>query len=425
MTRLRFCLLTTFYPPFNFGGDGIDVQRTARALVRRGHQVTVVHDIDAYEWLTGTRLPPQPVHQDGVEVVGLRSRLRVLSPLLTHQLGYPAVHGREIARVIRDRACDVVVFNNVSLVGGPGLLSYGGDALKVYVAHEHWLVCPTHVLWRFNREPCDERRCLACVLAYRRPPQLWRYTGGLERRVSGVDLFIARSEFSRQKHREFGFARPMRVLPYFLPGVMPDCRESPVSSRPHPRPYFLFVGRLTRLKGLDSVIPVFRRYPDADLLIAGDGEERAALQLLAKNQSNVRFLGRVANEELQPYYEHAIGVLVPSLGYETFGIVIIESFRHGTPVIARRQGSLTEIVEQSKGGLLFTTGDELISAMATLQGDRACRDTLALNGYRTCRTLWSEDVVIGRLLDLVQEGLDRRPVRRDDRPIAAEMDRRS
>jgi hypothetical protein len=52
MAGLRFCSLTTFYPPFNFGGDGIDVQRTARALAARGHHVTVIHDVDAYQWLS-------------------------------------------------------------------------------------------------------------------------------------------------------------------------------------------------------------------------------------------------------------------------------------------------------------------------------------------------------------------------------------
>src|ERR1700682_4580848 len=44
---LRFCFITTFYPPYNFGGDGIAVQRLARALIRRGHCVTVIHDVDA------------------------------------------------------------------------------------------------------------------------------------------------------------------------------------------------------------------------------------------------------------------------------------------------------------------------------------------------------------------------------------------
>ena len=402
MTGLRFCLLTTFYPPFNFGGDGIDVQRTARALVARGHQVTVVHDVDAYQWLAGRQLPDQPGNQEGVEVIGLRSRLGVLSPFLTHQLGTPVVHRRRIESLVRERAFDVIVFNNVSLVGGPGLLAIGGDALKVYIAHEHWLVCPTHVLWRFNREPCDERVCTRCVLSYRRPPQLWRYTGLLERRLAEVDLFIARSGFSRDKHHEFGFPKPMSVLPYFLSGTFPEHPE-PAGPRPHERPYFLSVGRLTRIKGLDSVIPAFRRYPHADLLIIGDGEERAALEALARDVPNVKFLGRVANENLRPYYRHAIAAIMPSLGYETFGIVLIEAFREGTPVIARRIGPFPEIVNAARGGLLFGTEDELIAALERLQNNPSERDAMADHGFRACREHWSEPVVIGRFLEMVSE----------------------
>ncbi len=419
MTPRRFCLLTTFYPPFNFGGDGIDVQRTARALVRRGHQVTVIHDVDAYQWLAGRRLPAQPVEQKGVEVIGLRSRLGVVSPLLTHQLGRPVVHGRAIARLLADRRPDVIVFNNISLVGGPGLLPLGGDALKVYLAHEHWLVCPTHVLWRFNREPCDQRACGRCVLSYHRPPQVWRYTGRLERQLRQVDLFVARSEFSREKHRLFGFAPPMQVLPYFLPGDIPARRDPSEAPRPQSRPYFLFVGRLTRIKGLHSVIPAFARYPDADLLIIGDGEERAALEDLARPFPNVRFLGRIPNQDLGQYYEHALAAIVPSLGYETFGIVLIEAFRYGTPVIARQIGPFPEIVEQSGGGLLFSTTDELLAAMTRLQGDASYRNLLAERGYQACRSLWSEDVVIGRFLDLIAAFPSRSAARAPDPPQQA------
>lgn len=403
MPALKFCLLTTFYPPFNFGGDGIDVQRTARALVRRGHDVTVVHDVDAYEWLAHKHLPDQPVQQDGVEVVGLRSRLGVVSPLLTHQFGHPIVHGATIRRLLHDRQFDVVVFNNVSLVGGPGLLSLPTSALKVYVAHEHWLVCPTHVLWRFNREPCDERSCTKCVLSYGRPPQLWRYTGAIEKRVAAVDLFIARSEFSRAKHREFGFTRPMRVLPYFLSDPFPDAAMEPASSSPNPRPYFLSVGRLTKIKGLDSIIPAFKRMPDADLLIIGDGEEMASLQALAADVPNVKFLGRIPNGDLRQYYEHAVAAIMPSLGYETFGIVLIEAFAYRAPVIARRIGPFPEIVDQSRGGLLFSTEDELVAAMTTFLRDRQLRDATADSAYRACREYWSEGVVVGRFLDLVAE----------------------
>jgi glycosyltransferase involved in cell wall biosynthesis len=409
MTPLRFCLLTTFYPPFNFGGDGVDVQRTARALVKRGHEVTVVHDVDAYEWLSGRHLTAA-AHDDGVEVVPLRSKLGVISPLLTHQFGRPVVHGRAIAELIDRRGFDVVMFHNVSLVGGPGILSYGGNALKVYVAHEHWLVCPTHVLWRDNAEPCTERRCVRCVGNYRRPPQLWRYTGGLKRRLPLVDLFIARSEFSRQKHHDYGFSQPMRVLPYFLPGELPAQPPARTTARPHDRPYLLFVGRLARIKGVESLMPVLRRLPDVDLLIVGDGDDEARLRALAADLPNVHFVGRVPNEDLGRYYEHALAAIVPSLGYETFGIVLIEAFRHGAPVIARRLGPFPEIVEQSGGGLLFGDDDELIAAIQRLRQEPGLRERMIARAYAACRERWSEDVVIGRLLDYVADALEIRAV---------------
>ncbi len=401
MSSLTFCFLTTFYPPFNFGGDGIDVQRTARALVNRGHRVTVVHDVNSYEWLSGRRLPEQPAMQDGVEVIGLRSRLGVLSPLLTHQFGTPVVQGRAIDALLRQRNPDVVVFGNVSLLGGPGLLRLGGDALKVYVAHEHWLVCPTHVLWRFNREPCDGKACLRCVASYGRPPQLWRYTGALARRLPDVDLFIARSEFSRTTHREFGLSQPMEVLPYFLPGPYPRQPARQTSERPQSRPYFLTVGRLVRMKGLDSVIPAFRGYPDADWLIVGDGEDMAGLRDLAADVHNVKFLGRIENQDLGRYYEHAIAAIVPSVGFETFGIVLIEAFWHQTPVIARRIGPFPEIVGAVNGGVLFSNTDELVDAMRQLHTDPSLRDRLGAGAYAGGRERWSEDAVMGRFLELI------------------------
>jgi glycosyltransferase involved in cell wall biosynthesis len=101
---------------------------------------------------------------------------------------------------------------------------------------------------------------------------------------------------------------------------------------------------------------------------------------------------------------------VPSRGYETFGIVLIEAFRHGTPVIARRIGPFPEIVEQSGGGLLFTNGDELAGAMTRLQTDSATRNAMAARGYAACRERWSEEVVIGRFLDLIWSRQAARPV---------------
>lgn len=410
MRSLRFGMLTTFYPPYSFGGDAIGIQRLSRALVRRGHSVTVIHDSDAYTVLkTGaSATAPNLDDDEGVRVVRLRTRYPIVSTLLTQQLGHPALNGSRLSQIMEEGQFDVVNFHNVSLLGGPGLFRYGGDAVRLYMAHEHWLVCPTHVLWRHKKERCTGRQCLRCSIAYHRPPQLWRSTGLLERELRHLDAIIAMSEFSRDKHREFGFPRQMEVLPYFLPDPAASEGRTPSGKSPHPRPYFFFAGRLERIKGLDDVIPVFRNYPHADLVIAGDGEHASALRALASGMPNVVFLGRVPPEALRPYYQHAISLIVPSVCFETFGIVLIESFRQGTPVIARRLGPFPEIMAQSGGGELFETSEELVSAMRRLQDDPAHRQRLASAGFRASVDRWSESAVVPRYLEIVRRAARRR-----------------
>ena len=401
MSGLRFCFLTTFYPPYNLGGDGISVQRLARGLVRAGHHVTVVHDVDAYTALAKNPVPEATPEPPGLEVLSLRSGIGALSALLTQQAGRPVQNRRKISRLLSDGAYDVINFHNVSLIGGPGLLKYG-RAVKVYMAHEHWLVCPTHVLWRYGRELCPGRECLRCQISYRRPPQLWRATGFLERQLHHIDLFIAMSEFSREKHREFGFSRPMAVLPCFLP----PSDEVPASGggeRPHARPYFLFVGRLERIKGVQDILPEFAGDGDTDLLIAGEGEFGSALREQAATMPRVHFLGRVASEALGPYYAHAIALIVPSICFETFGIILIEAFRQSTPVIARRLGPFTEIIEASGGGALFSNRRELSVAMTRLSTDRAYRDATAAAAHTSFGERWREDVVVPHYLALIRD----------------------
>lgn len=410
---LRFCMFTTFYPPYSFGGDAIGIQRLSRALVSRGHHVTVVHDVDAFNALhRGSE--PQPIENDeGVEVVGLRSGAGIFSPLLTQQLGRPVLNGGRISSILKEGAFDVVNFHNVSLVGGPGLFRFAGDAVTIYMAHEHWLICPMHVLWKEGRERCEKPECFRCTMHYRRPPQLWRKTDFLQREIARVDAVIAMSEFSRDMHRQRGFEQAMEVLPYFLPD--PESPDMPVASgpAPHDRPFFFFAGRLELIKGLQDVIPVFATYQGADLVIAGDGEYAAALRSRAAGMPNVRFLGRVSPDDLSRYYRHSIATIVPSVCYETFGIVLIEAFRQGAPVIARRLGPFPEIVERSGGGELFHTVEELVAAMKRLQQDPAHRTRLAEAGYRGYVERWSESAVIPQYLGIVR----RAAARRDRRTI--------
>lgn len=390
----RVLMVTTFYPPYSFGGDAIDVQLWAGALTRRGCAVTVVHNEDAYMALASQPqrdFQPEP----GVEVIPLRSRWGRLGLLLSHQTGQPGVYAPQLQRLCAERHFDTIVFVNTSLIGGPGVFALGGDAVRVVIASEHWLICPTHVLWRYDAVPCEERRCLRCTLHHHRPPQLWRHTGLLEQAGRHIDAFIARSEFSRRKHEEYGFPFSMQVVPNFVPP------PGPAGSRPHDRPYVFFAGRVEESKGLGDVLPFFLDNPGVDLVIAGTGTAEAALRQQTAGATHVRWLGFVPRHELGAWYAHAVASLVPSTTFETFGIVVIEALSHGTPVIARRRGPLPELVEKG-GGLLFDTPDEMARAVRSLIESPARRQELADSARRAFDAHWREDAVVPRFIDIVE-----------------------
>jgi glycosyltransferase involved in cell wall biosynthesis len=394
---LSFCMATTFYPPYSFGGDGIHVYRLSNALARRGHRVTVLHSIDAYRVFEGKRPNGSFPNEPGVTLRPLETKARRLAAATTYVTGRPGLYGSELADVFAE-PFDVVHFHNVSLIGGPGLLSRG-TGVKLYTLNEHWLVCPMHSLLKNNREPCRTPSCLTCTLAYRRPPQAWRYTGLLERELGHVDLFLSPSQFTIEAHRTRGFTRPVRRLPHFVPAF----DGGTASANGTGRPYFLYAGRLEKLKGVQTLIERFRARDDADLVIAGDGGYVGELRRLARGLGNVRFLGNVHPQALAGLYANAVALLVPSIGYEAFGLVVLEAFAQRTPVIVRDLGALPEPVLESGGGFVYRTDAELEEAMARLLAKPELRAELGARGHAAWAEWWTEQQHVDGYFAAIEE----------------------
>lgn len=385
---LRFCMITTFYPPFSFGGDGIFVYHLSNALARCGHHVDVIHCVDSYRLLADNLSEISYANHPNVTVHSLKSPYGLLSPLATQQTGYPFFKLKKITNIL-ETGFDVIHYHNISLVGGPAVVKFG-RGIKLYTMHEYWLVCPMHVFYRFNRSECTQRHCMLCSLCYKRPPQLWRYFRPLNRIKRHVDLFIAPSRFCMEKHHEMGLKLSMTHLPNFvpLPEIASGDSDQDISSAQE-IPYFLFVGRLEKIKGLQTLIPLFRRYTKAELWIAGKGSYESKLKHLAKNSAKIRFLGYQQGQSLEALYRKARAVIIPSLCYEISSIVIPEAFTHRTPVIARKLGGMPEIIEKSNAGILFETENELLHAMDTLVEKPTYRQELGECGYRAYLRNWS------------------------------------
>jgi glycosyltransferase involved in cell wall biosynthesis len=410
-------MITTFYPPYSFGGDAIFVEWLSCELARRGHHVEVIHCEDSYRVLARGNALHAPRDHPGVVVHRLKSPFGWLSPLATQQTGYPFFKSRALRQIL-ETGFDVINYHNISLVGGPGVLKYG-RGIKLYTLHEYWLVCPTHILFKFRQAPCVKKHCVLCTLSYLRPPQWWRYTRLMQSAVRHVDAFICPDRFTAAKQREMGLDLPVVHIPHFVP-LADDQRGASGPSDPALRrtlfgdlletPYFLFVGRLEKLKGLHTVIPLFRHYGKARLLIAGTGTYEAHLRQLALSGDAVHFVGHRTGPALDLLYRHAVALIAPSINYEVSPpLVIMEAARHRTPSIVRKLGSMPEIIEEGGGGLLYATEEELLSALDTLLADPPYRNALGERAHQALRRQRrTPETYLARYLGLVEQLRDAR-----------------
>ena len=402
MRPLRFCMLTTFYPPEGFGGDAIQVERLARALADRGHEVTVVHSPQAYRALARRRAHAGRVRGTSgtaahprIRIIPIDSPAGALSPVMTYLSGRPLLTRSKLDRALEE-PFDVLHFHNPSLLTGAPQPD-AGTPIKLYTAHEQWLVCPTHTLWKYRRRVCEKPQCWRCSLTYSRLPQLWRSTDLLRRSVAGLDALIAPTRTVARLHERFAPIVRIEQLGHFVPD------EPPQDGARRNRPYFLFAGRLESIKGVETLLGPFRARPSEDLLIAGRGTQERMLRRAAADMPNVQFLGWMAPEDLDPLYRGALAVLVPTLGHESFGLVAVEAFARGTPAIVRGFGALGELAEESGAALTFRTEEELESALARIARDRDLRQKLSERGRAAYRERWTTEAHLRGYFRLISD----------------------
>jgi glycosyltransferase involved in cell wall biosynthesis len=166
-----------------------------------------------------------------------------------------------------------------------------------------------------------------------------------------VDTFIALTEFARRKFIEGGLpAGKIHLKPNF---VHPDPGPSEASQN-----YALFVGRISPEKGIDTLLAAWNKLAEGiPLRIVGTGPLSPRVESASSQSDAIEFLDHKSASDVMDLIAGAQFLVVPSIWYETFGLVIVEAFAKAKPVIASRLGAMTELVQDGHTGLLFEPGD--------------------------------------------------------------------
>jgi glycosyltransferase involved in cell wall biosynthesis len=272
----------------------------------------------------------------------------------------------DVASILREEKPDLVHIHNTFMMVSPSIYQACAEAgvPTVQTLHNYRLLCPAHMLYR-DGHVCEEcidhgllrgvrhgcyRNSTAGTAAVAMMLKVHRARGTWNEKVNA---FIALTEFAKQKFVDSGLpSEKVHVKPNF---VAPDPGEREVAGD-----YALFVGRLSPEKGVSVLLEAWRRlkYP-MQLKIVGDGPARLQLEAQAErdNLRQVEFLGRLGGDQVREVMKQARVVVVPSLWYEGFPMVLAESFACGVPVLVSRLGAMQEVVDDGHIGLHFTPGD--------------------------------------------------------------------
>ncbi|MBI4524218.1 MAG: glycosyltransferase family 4 protein [Deltaproteobacteria bacterium] len=117
----------------------------------------------------------------------------------------------------------------------------------------------------------------------------------------------------------------------------------------------LYVGRLVEGKGVGCLISAMKRCPNERLVIVGDGPEKRRLQRLARNLTNIDFVGRLPPGEVSAYMQKARMLVLPSRS-EGFPNVLLEAMAHGVPILATAVGGIPDLIEHGETGFLLESG---------------------------------------------------------------------
>ncbi|MEM0925241.1 MAG: glycosyltransferase [Planctomycetota bacterium] len=218
-----------------------------------------------------------------------------------------------------------------------------------------------------------------------------------ERRNPSVDVYVTPTSFARHK---------------FIDGGLDPARVQVKTNFIHPDPgvgsghsdQFVFVGRLSREKGLDTVMRAWQEL-DAPLAIVGDGPLRREVEEFARQNKSVSYRGPLEFDHVLRLLGDARCLIMPSLWFETFGRTIAEAFSRGTPVIASRLGAMAELVNDEENGFLFRPGDheELATTVRRMQGlDAGEYGYLRRQARRSYENHYSRDVNYQKLIEVYQ-----------------------
>lgn len=382
---MNILMLAQFYAPI-IGGEERHVQDLSVELVKRGHKVAVAT-------LQSPGTPEFEIDQ-GVRIYRIKSTTQRASWLYKQpeRSHHPPFPDPEVTRALRQ----IIKLENPQIVHAHNWMLYsflplkGWSGLPLVVSlHDYSFNCTQKRLMRAGTlcSGPGMLKCMSCAADH---------FGGVKGRVTAfthrlltpavraaVNLFLPVSQATAIGNGLVEQQLPFHVIPNFISDTPALARRDvdPYVSQLPEAEFLLFVGDLSRDKGVDVLVDAYGGLSDAPPLVLIGRQRPDTPSDLPRN---VMLLGAWPHAAVMEAYRRSIFSVLPSVCPETFGIVVIEAMSMGRPVIASRIAGLADLITPEQNGLLVPPGDvrALRAALQQFVEDGQSRERMGRGALR-------------------------------------------
>ena len=303
---------------------------------------------------------------------------------------------QKLKLLLSEHNVDIAQFNNINNYHTPSII----PVLKkskipiVWRILDYKLICPNNTFLSHDKicEECYKHKYYNCILKKCRKNSLAAsslmalesYFYYLLPYYKQIDMFLFQSEFTRDMFVKYGFDKNRTHIienPYDCVNVKPKYEGEG---------YILYFGRISKEKGILTLLKAMKTLPEIEVKIVGDGPDYEEYINFASDNliRNVKFLGAKWNKELEPIIKDCEFVIVPSEWYDPSPYVVLQAYSYGKPVIAANIGGLKDLIINNSTGLLFNSGDEkdLADSISKLHGNKDIISSMGISARQLVET---------------------------------------
>ena len=380
---LKILLLSQFFSTTKGGGEYV-FKTIANNLAKNGHKVWVI---------TNNVKGEKYEESENLKIITVKPTLQYsggLPPSFLQNIQYVINSFKEGRKLVKKEKIDIIHSNNFSPALAGSLISSFTKTPHITTIHDIFSIYDKDFWKKWAEQSNVSYTNARLVPFFEKLMMRFRF-----------DCIHTVSEATKKDIIHLGAKKPIHVIP--------NCIEDIESIITEPKKeQFVYLGRLVFYKNIEVILRawniIVKQYPNAKLVIAGDGPHKTKLQDLAKDlKDNIIFAGYVTPEEKSKILAESNALLFPSL-IEGFGLVILEAFAQNRPVLVSDIPPMSDIVENQKTGYLIDPHDEKKWAEKIIQliKEPELSNKMGEEGYKVLKEKYNQEIFYQKLISMYQ-----------------------